>query len=40
MLGDGDLLSQPNILLKTKWEPIIKKAQWKKDCDMNFGKIK
>ena len=30
MLGYNDLLSRPSIELNTIWEPIIKKARWKK----------
>ena len=30
MLGYNDLLSGPSIELNTIWEPIIKKARWKK----------
>ena len=30
MLGYNDLLSRPSVELNTIWEPIIKKAKWKK----------
>ena len=30
MLGYNDLLSRPSIELNTIWEPVIKKAWWKK----------
>ena len=31
MLGYNNLLSRPSIELNTLWEPIIKKARWKKN---------
>ena len=38
MLGYNDLLSKPSIELNTIWEPIIKKARWKKNLNMSSGK--
>ena len=37
-LGYIDLLSRPSIDLNRIWEPIIKKARWKKNLNMNTGK--
>ena len=34
MLGNNDLLSRPSIELNTIWEPIIKKAWWKKKVEI------
>ena len=38
MLGYNDLLSRPSIELNTIWEPIIKKARWKKNLNISTGK--
>ena len=37
MLDYNDLLSRPNIQLNTIWEPIIKKATWKKKKNLNMS---
>ena len=39
LFGYTDLLSRPNVELNTIWEPIIKKARWKKkDLNMSTDK--
>ena len=38
MLGYNNPLSRPSIELNTIWEPIIKKARWKKNLNMSTDK--
>ena len=38
ILGYNDLLSRLSIEMDTIWEPIIKKARWKKNLNMSTGK--
>ena len=38
MLVYSDLLSRPSREMNIIWELIIKKAKWKKNCNMSSGK--